>query len=167
MDYLETMRISEAEAMLDDTYMSECYDNDLRAKNRGFLTLVSPEYFRFGTELVKVLCSKISTDTFLNLGDNNARIIKEEIRGNKQLEQEFLRVSAESFPYLPDDRKRKMYERLVEKSCNMKFNDVLKQYNDEWIGRRGKKRSDVAHRGNLKSRSEGSVVLQQNRVKQE
>jgi hypothetical protein len=84
---------------------------------------------------------------------------------HKGLLNKFLEC-ASSFEFLPHHKKIKLYERLVEKIVNVKINDEMKYYYKERkTGRQSADRSDTTHRGALKAKVEGTVVLPQNRVK--
>ena len=63
LDFLTEMRITDAEAMLDDKYMSECYDYEMQTKNHGGMTLVAPEYFDFGRRLMSFISSNMNLET--------------------------------------------------------------------------------------------------------
>ena len=51
------MRIFHEEAMMNEEYMRQCYDAAYQAQNHEYLTLVSPEYFQFGTALLTKVVS--------------------------------------------------------------------------------------------------------------
>jgi hypothetical protein len=164
LDLLTETRMFEAEAMLDDEYMENCYDPDLQIVNQGFLTLVAPGYFEFGRALLGSVASSVNQERFAQQGVNMAKIAKNSLSTQKGLLNMFLEC-ASSFEFLPRDRKIKLYERLVEKIVNVKVNDEMKYYKDRKTGRQAEGRSDTTHRGALKAKVEGTVVLPQNRVK--
>ena len=58
--FLSNMRIYVEEALLSEFYLDKCYDSFLHSSNRGFLTLVSEEYFDFGIELMKKVPSLLT-----------------------------------------------------------------------------------------------------------
>jgi hypothetical protein len=119
------MRIFEAEAMLDDDYMQNCYDPDLQIVNQGFLTLVAPGYFEFGRVLLASVASSVNQDRFAQQGVNMAKIAKNSLSTHIGLLNKFLEC-ASSFEFLPRNGKIKLYERLVEKIVNVKIHDEMK-----------------------------------------
>jgi len=48
------------------TNLDKCYDSFLRSSNRGFMTLVSEEYFDFGIELMKKVSSSLTVEKLQN-----------------------------------------------------------------------------------------------------
>jgi hypothetical protein len=94
-----------------------------------------------------------------------AKIAKNSLRSQIGLRDKFLEC-ASSFEFLPRVRKIELYERLVDKVANVKMNDEMNYYKERKTGRQSAAdRSDTSHRGGLKAKVEGSLVLPQNRVK--
>jgi hypothetical protein len=99
------MRFLEADAILSDVYMRDCYDAELEAKNHGFLTLVSPLYFDFGRNLMTVVSQAISQDSLEKQGNTCARNSKSGLKNNHALRECFLNI-ASSFKWLGIPRKQ-------------------------------------------------------------
>ena len=68
----------------------------------------------------------------------------------------------DTFDFLDEERKKRVYQDLVSKVVHAKVNDEAKDYKEKYTGRRSKKRSDTTHRGDLKATSKGSVVKPEN-----
>jgi hypothetical protein len=134
--------------------------------NKFVILMISCEslLFEFGLALLGSVASSVNQGTFAQQGDNMAKIAKNSLKAQKGLRDLFLEC-ASSFEFLPRDRKITLYERLVEKVANVKINDEMNDYKERKTGRQSADRSDTSHRGGLKAKVEGSLVLPQNRVK--
>jgi hypothetical protein len=78
--FLNSMRILHKEAMMLEEYMRDCYDDTLlQLKNKGFLTLVSPQFFQFGKELMKFLANALTQKRIETEGNSALKLAKSEL----------------------------------------------------------------------------------------
>jgi hypothetical protein len=92
IDFLPKMRMYAEEALLSQSYLDKCYDSFLQSSNRGFMTLVSEEYFDFGVELMKKVSSSITVEKLQNDLDVTAAA-KQAILEDNELITKFIECS--------------------------------------------------------------------------
>ena len=63
-----SMRIFHAQALMIPDYLETCYDKNQALKNNGYLALLSPRFFCFGVEMMKVIDREIHADIFKTSG---------------------------------------------------------------------------------------------------
>ena len=133
IDFLSNMRMYAEEALLSESYLDKCYDSFLRSSNRGFMTLVSEEYFDFGVELMKKVSSSITVEKLQNDLDVTAPA-KEAILEDNGLITKFIECSREN-KCLEEVEKKKLYNELVEKVVNARFCEEFRAYRAEFTAR--------------------------------
>jgi hypothetical protein len=95
IDFLSNMRMYAEEALLSESYLEKCYDSFLQSSNRGFMTLVSEEYFDFGIELMKKVSSSVTVQKLQNDLDVTATA-KQSILQDDKLITKFIECSKDN-----------------------------------------------------------------------
>ena len=124
IEFLSNMRIYAEEALLSESYLDKCYDSFLRSSNRGFMTLVSEEYFDFGVELMKKVSSSLTVEKLQNDLDVTATA-KQSILQDDELIRIFLKCSEENTCLEEAEEKKNIYYALVGKVVNARFSEEL------------------------------------------
>ena len=78
---------------MNEEYMIRCYDAAYQAQNHGFLTLVSPGYFQFGTALLTKIVSVFNQSRLKREGNKAALLALEEVKSDQSLRHLFLECS--------------------------------------------------------------------------
>jgi hypothetical protein len=78
---------------MDPTYLHDCYSVELRAKNRGRLSLVAPKYFGWATRLLTFLGQYASKDELSTQGNHFARHVKDAYKEDSDILDVFLESS--------------------------------------------------------------------------
>ena len=68
--YLMDMRILHKHALLDETYVENCYALSDQMYNEGGYSLISPSYFPFGKSLIRNICEVVNQDLSDNKRNN-------------------------------------------------------------------------------------------------
>ena len=58
VEVLEDFVVTEKDIIKDSTYITKYYPIDLALRNKGYLTLISPHYVKYFSDLLKLLSSK-------------------------------------------------------------------------------------------------------------
>jgi hypothetical protein len=133
IDFLSNMRMYAEEALLSQSYLDKFYDSVLRSSNRGFMTLVSEEYFELGIELMKKVSSSITVEKLQNDLDVTATA-KQSILQDNELITKFIECSKDN-TCLEEVEKKKIYNELVEKVVNARFWEEFRAYRAEFTAR--------------------------------
>lgn len=158
IEFLDSMRYFDHEAALNPTYLEECYDGIFRLGNCGGLTLVSPEYFAFGRNLMQVIVGALCERDFERRGNESVREGWAHIEAHMpSLRNQFMKC-AEKFTSIDDKAKEQIFKDLVEKTRNARFGVEVKARRDNKTKRGGKNHVGVSHRGAMKGTLTGSSV---------
>ena len=87
--FLKSMRILHREALVNEDYMRNCYAETDKMLNHGGLTLISPPFFQFATQLIHLCDVEISYETISERGNKSYNLASKNILGNKELKQTF------------------------------------------------------------------------------
>jgi hypothetical protein len=156
--YLRTMRVLHCDVIGDPDYLKNCYSDHLQLENNGGLTLVSPEYFKFGTFLMTVIVKALTQTHITNEGNNSweqgmARIMAE----IATIEKCFLALG-EDYTQLDTTAKVAVLEQLVNKAAHARHGVEWKIYKEQTVKRKGKNYVGNAHREQSKAISKGSEI---------
>jgi hypothetical protein len=155
MRYLKSLFIRNEEAILNETYVSECYDLGMRLKNMGGLTLVSHRYFEFARRVMTKIQTAITAETFVS----NQNIVKETkvaLKCDDGLFKTFLDLACQEIEdgHVSCVHVKKVLRALIEKVINAWSGEIIGQYKDQVTGRRGRLAgNDQAFRSQLKGRA--------------
>jgi len=149
VELLQAMSYTHQEAITNDEYMEKCYEAYDILLNLGKMTLVSPDFFPFATNLMNCLGAAITDKSMLVDGNECMRIGTEKVTANQKLRQEFMDYCEEYD--LTEARKADLYAKLVDKACHARFGGVLRVHTDTTIGRQGSKKADMHLRPQMKA----------------
>jgi hypothetical protein len=154
VEFLGGMRIFHHEAITNDTYLRDCYDDFDILRNKGWLTLVSPAYFQFGSDVLARIRSKCNQKKLRELGNSCIKTAKEDVLGSVQLQTKFFECTNQT--PLSNKMKLKVYRQLVEKTLNARIGRESNKFRVENTGRKGKQQSDMTLRDSL--RMKGKII---------
>ena len=127
--FLSEMRTYISEVILSEVYLEKCYDSFLRSSNRGYMTLVSEEYFDFGLRLMKKIANSLTQDVIKSeLGVTKKA--KQSLFRDNDLKQMFMNCCKDSNHLEKKQEKEKMYQELVNKTANAKYSDEFRAYRE-------------------------------------
>jgi hypothetical protein len=149
IEFVKSMRIFHSEAVGLPGYMADCYDPLDMMMNLGGLTLVAPEFFKFGEILMEEVAEALSEDLIKSEGNKCMKKARATVKANKEISIIFLE-SSKNHP-LEESRKLKLLDRIITKACNARFGAVFRLFKDHHTGRRGDKKSDTSLRAALKA----------------
>ena len=138
--FLESMRFKKNDAIKNLEYVRKCYDSVIRSYDRGDLSLVNEYYFEIWNKVMRKTASVLSVEK-LNNNLNFTQLAKSEVKDDKKLIDEFLKVSS-IFKEIDDDRKKKVFSELVEKILNATFSDRMRIYREDNTSRGSRNKSN-------------------------
>ena len=106
--FLESMRFKKNDAIKNLEYVRKCYDSVIRSYDRGDLSLVNEYYFEIWNKVMRKTASVLSVEK-LNNNLNFTQLAKSEVKHDKKLIDEFLKVSS-IFKEIDDDRKKRFFQ---------------------------------------------------------
>jgi hypothetical protein len=160
LEFLNEMRMLHEEAILDDRYLRDCYDDYYQLLNNGGLCLVSWKYFQFGSELLKVVESAVTQKTIQKEGDDFWQLGLERVDAEKRrLLALFLQCGTSAA--LETDKKKEMFDFLVQKTLNARFGRETTAYKNHNTRRHGTYCEDQAFRPQMKSIGKNSLVKEE------
>jgi hypothetical protein len=148
LEFLEGMRIFHHDAVKNETYLEKCYDDFDVLRNKGWLTLVSPEYFEFGNKLLTKIRSKCNQQKFRELGNACIKMAKQDVLEDGELLTDFF--ACDNQTEVSNRIKRDVFRQLVEKTLNARIGRESNQFRVENTGRKGKEQSDMTLRDSLR-----------------
>jgi hypothetical protein len=86
------MQIFHHEAIKNETYLRDCYDDFDIIKNKGWLTLVILEYFEFGRDVLTRIRTKCNQKKLGELGNSCIKMAKETFLEVSNCKLNFLNV---------------------------------------------------------------------------
>ena len=137
ISFLSHMRMYAEEALLSQSYLDKCYDSFLRSSNRGFMTLVSEEYFAFGVEAIKKVSSALTGEKLQNQLQTTQKE-KQRILNDKSLLDLFMDCSANNNHLDGEEEKKIIFYELMEKIVNARFSEEIRAYKEEFTTRGSK-----------------------------
>jgi hypothetical protein len=156
--YLRTMRVLHCDVIGDLDYLENCYSDHLQLENNGGLTLVSHEYFEFGTFLMNIIVRSLTQTHITNEGNEawtkGMARVKAEFA---TIERRFLALG-EDYTELDTEAKVSVLERLVQKAAHARHGVEWKIYKELTVKRKGANYVGNAHREELKAISKGSEI---------
>jgi hypothetical protein len=150
IEFLEGIRIFHHDAVRNETYMEKCYDDFDVLRNKGWLTLVSPDYFEFGNKLLTKIRSKCNQKKFQELGNACIKMAKQDVLEDVELLTEFFACNNQTD--VSNRIKRDVFRQLVEKTLNARIGREASKYRVENTGRKGKEQSDMTLRDSLQQK---------------
>jgi hypothetical protein len=163
LEFIDNMRFFDEDALQDTSYLSNCYDVELQAKNRGRLSLVAPKYFEWAKKVLTFVGRYASKDNLRAHGNGFAKSVKDALREEGGDIMECFLDSSQDYLTLSVVGKIKIHDMVVEKVMNAKLNDVIRAYNSDQLGRRAGTGHDGQQRQQLRAMSKGTLVKQSNR----
>ena len=143
---------------MDEDYLRDCHDENCRLLNNGGLFLVSRKYFPFGEALVRVVNSAMTQESIVEDGDSFMDLARKRIKKEEnRLKKLFFECSV-SFDELEEQQKNKMFEELVTKTSNAKFDEEINTYKERNTRRHGKHHEGQAFRQDMKSKAKKTLV---------
>ena len=137
ISFLSHMRMYAEEALLSQSYLDKCYDSFLRSSNRGFMTLVSEEYFAFGVEAMKKVSSALTGEKLQNQLQTTQKE-KQRILNDKSLLDLFMDCSANNNHLDGEEEKKIIFYELMEKIVNARFGEEIRAHKEEFTTRGSK-----------------------------
>jgi hypothetical protein len=158
LDFVSAMRYFDHEAVLNESYLQDCYDGIFQFMNCGGLTLVAPEYFGFGKTLMQVIVDGLNSDDFEEIGSSAVKEGWEHVEKNmSRLKEAFLECS-KMFTGITVSDKLKILQMLVTKTRNARFGVEVRTRRNEKTKRGGKNHVGTSLREGMKATKEGSKV---------
>ena len=142
--FLDNMRILHRDALIDDEYMEKYYASSTAMLNHGGLTLISKNYFKFGSLLMTEVARHCSDETFANRRNNIYDRAIDLLSSNDELKGCFNKCEQEtSIPdfiqekisLVSDCDKKSIYLDLLKKALRSRMNLAFKQYREKYVGR--------------------------------
>jgi hypothetical protein len=159
LKFAKSLRIFDAEALTIPGYLSDCYDKTQALINNGYLTLLAPQIFDFGTQVMTAVAECITVDAFLKHGNECL------CEGKKALEERlptlqlvFNTCTSNSDFKVPEPRKEEMVKFIVGRTANAFYGKELKSFRELHTGRKGTDHTANAFRPHLKSKCLVGVV---------
>ena len=118
-------------------------------RNKGFLTLISPDYIEIWSQIFSFVKKEINLDAVKTEAANGTiknRVLDELTKGSKiGLLTRLLDISEkkEGNPAVPRHTRQLLFLEIVERTLNMKIGAVVRQYHSDVMHRKG---GDVAFR---------------------
>ena len=147
--FLGSMRVYSAETELSDEYFARWLNGNLRARDRGYLTLIKEQRCKLGLELASRLAEAVAQDKLLST-KGVAKKGKEAILADEKLRALFLEPCEGNEHLELEKEKMVMYRKLVEKCAHARFSEEFRFYREENTKRSSGKDDNVGFRTKLK-----------------
>ena len=150
--FLQKMRMLHKDALMNETYMLNCYSRTMQMYNNGGLALISPQYFEFAKSLTAACDIEFSEGGICRRGNDCLRVGKEKIRNNQSVRNQF------DLCHDKDDlvvrtlkaHVEKIYEMMVAKTIHSRFSCEIGKVRENKFGHYAKESCTDSHRANLK-----------------
>ena len=163
--FLRSMRILHKEALLDSTYIQECYTNADKMVNHGGMALISKQYFPF-VKYLTVLCDTfISEEIVCHRGNDCLKSGTEEILTSVELKKLRNQCHEEEFKVMMGfgEHTYKIFLKFVKKTINSRFSFEISKVRAKKFGHYAKSSCTETHRADLKhdfaKRNEGGWAI--------
>jgi hypothetical protein len=156
LELARSIRIFHAEALLHPTYLENCYDKHHALKNNGYLALVSPMYFDFGTEMMQLIVNTFTQVGFRRQGKDFLKNGKKALLSNMPLlNSTFATCCLKNEKWKNDSmssqRTEAMVKYILEKATNAYFGYQERLFRQNHTGRKGDHYTANTFRPHLKS----------------
>jgi hypothetical protein len=153
LKFARSLRIFAYEALALPNYLSDCYDKTQALTNNGFLALLAPSIFDFGTQVMIAVVECISHQAFLMHGNECLSEGKKALQKRLPALQKVFDSSttSESHIEIPSSRREEMVKFLVERTANAYYGKELKTFRELHTGRKGTEHTANAFRPHIKS----------------
>ena len=146
LEYIEDMSILHHEAIRDEWYMRNCYSAVDQLRNRGYLTLVAPHYFKFGNALMTFISGVFTMKKITTGGRGSIEESFKQLSENEELWAMFL---GSSKSLIPQETKRKIYVELLKKAYHARIGVVTDLFNELQTGHYATNASGLSLRSEL------------------
>ena len=131
--YLDRMKTTHAEAMLDLSYLKECCSSIDQQYNCGGLTLISKDYFEFARNLLEKIRSLTNREKMEEERNDTLSEARSMIFSDKSLFDSFLKCDADITT--PEEKKTQVYHRLVNHTLNARMSEEVQTYNEKYTSK--------------------------------
>jgi hypothetical protein len=150
LEFARSLRIFAYEALTIPDYLSSCYDKTQALTNNGFLALLAPPIFDFGTQVMTAVTECISQQGFPTYGNECLSKGKKALQERLPALQKLFDSSTSEFE-IPSARKEEMVRFLVERTANAYYGKELKSFRQLHTGRKGTEHTSNAFRPHMAS----------------
>ena len=151
LEFARSLRIFAYEALTIPDYLSNCYDKTQALTNNGFLALLAPPIFDFGTQVMTAVTECISQQGFPTYGNECLSEGKKALQERLPALQKLFDRSTTSEFDIPSARKEEMVQFLVERTANAYYGKELKSFRQLHTGRKGTEHTSNAFRPHMAS----------------
>jgi hypothetical protein len=153
LDFLADMRSFHRDIIDNQDYIKDCYPARVELINRGFLSLVSPAFFKFGKLLIEFVCEHFTARRIKTEGTANAKKAMTELCiENTSLKTSFLE-SASACRVLAEQEKVIIYEELISKVAHSRVGEIMRAYRNEKLVKGKKHASKGSFRADIRAKS--------------
>mmetsp|Transcript_11829 Transcript_11829/g.13169 ORF Transcript_11829/g.13169 Transcript_11829/m.13169 type:complete len:180 (+) Transcript_11829:387-926(+) len=150
------MRILHKDALMDTSYMLNCYSRRMQMINHGGLALISPKYFEFAKYLTTACDVELSEGIICKRGNNSLKLGVKMIQNNQSLREQFDlchdgdKILLSSSTLKQQEHVNKIYEMMVAKTVHSRFSFEIGKVRENKFGHYAKGSCTDSLRANLK-----------------
>ena len=154
ISFLDDMRIFHTQAILDEEYLRELYPPCHQLTNKGWLSLVSKQFFPFARYLLQQIRLTVDVNEWKRRGNGVIESAARALEENETLTVMFLDAAKTSS--LDEKWKRKIMSALILKVLHARSAAEHDKYKEQHTNREAKGATASSFRGELKVLTKGA-----------